>query len=124
METKESKKWCFEERHAAIFSSWECVNCHYPNRGSKVTPLYLNDWQQRRLICVSCKKERTGHWRCTHGHVNVLEPARNQVEPLSAHMCGTPGCNEETRAVLVEYTDGHFFEKEEEEGWAASLIQL
>lgn len=122
---KDQKQWCFEERHAEVFPSLECPSCHYPNRGSKVNPLYLNNWRQRRLICVSCKKEREGHWTCPKGHRNVLVAAIQGLteRPPNAHTCSK--CNEQTRSIRIEYSNGDIFEEEVvEEGWALSLSQL
>jgi hypothetical protein len=122
-DSADQKEWFFEEKHKPPpFSSWECHDCHYPNEGRKVTPLGLNSWRQRRLICVSCKTERKGHWRCSQNHLNALDPAGAATRAPSAHMCKS--CDEETRSILVEYLDGYWFEKEEEEGWAMSLKDL
>lgn len=122
-EKSDQKKWVFEEKHTSPFSSWECTTCGYPNQGSKVIPLGLNDWRQRRLICCSCKTERQGHWRCLKNHLNTVKPViySTYPKPPSAHICSQ--CDEETRTILVEYLDGYFFEKEEEEGWAMMSLK-
>lgn len=58
--------------------------------------------------------------------MNDVQPViiSTNPRPPSAHMCSHSQCDEETRTILVEYLNGHFFEKEEEGGWAMSLKDL